>query len=167
MIPKETNYQKIEDGILLESGWLWGSLSNGQLFVIKINDVTIKLRDGTFLVEYLPPNPGWIYLSTGNAEISFYNKLFPINQHQIAFFNSDYLIPPMNYDPMTLALLRSSKVPDLPFISQPTLKENLQGIFQKIGIDFLQITTLLVYIAAICILISLPIIFVMIKIKKN
>jgi len=154
ILPSETVYTHEANNIRLTRGWVWGQ-GNGESVTISVAGVQVELTDGTFAIQYLPSEGGWMILPEGEAVIQMADGLnVQVRGGEMVSLVEGESIHPVPYVAAVFAAL--NPVTDAPILVnwEPSLKAQLQNRLAKIGINAAQVITFVTYLIVFAVLVA-------------
>jgi hypothetical protein len=158
-LPSESNVYQDNQIIALESGWVWGKNSDPQLLELTIRNHRITLEKGQFAIEYLPGNRAWLFILDGSAEIRTdgASESVPVRSGEMVNLLNNADLIPIDFNPILIDIMQSSTAP-IDVNWEPTLVDEIRDQMASLGVNLVQIITFVVYIIAILIIVSLPVV---------
>ncbi len=160
-LPPETQTRVTGQQIDLDSGWLWGSGSASQPWIIQTAGVVMTLKSGHFALVNLPGQGAWFYLLAGNAEAQRAGVSGPtsdlIGPTMLALAGTGEL----KAVPLDLVVMRALPPGVATFgqpVWEPSVAARMRDGLARLGITTAQILTLITYVSAILALFAVPVV---------
>jgi hypothetical protein len=155
VIPPETYYEDNGDSLTLSKGWLSGESTEDETLIIQVAGTQIEVRGGSFALEYLPRDGGWLHLTNGEGIVrSSDGREVLLEPGQMITLSESNVSSPMPYDPVVLAALRASRDPLIEPVWQPSPGARMQDGLARLGISVVQVITFVTYMIVIVVLVG-------------
>jgi hypothetical protein len=159
VVPAETQAHLTGQQIDLDSGWLWGTGTGPDPWVIHTAGIVITLKGGQFALVNLPGQMAWFYLLEGNAEV--YRAQTPDRTTNLAgpamlalVATGELKAVPL--DPIVMQAMAPGVVTSTQLVWEPSLAARLRDGVALLGIRTAQILTVMTYLSAIAALFAVP-----------
>ena len=169
VIPPETIYQIEGQTITFEQGWLWGRSESLEPLIIKSGEFRISISDGSFALERIPAQSGWLYLLGGSADIisEADDKSIMLQSGEMVRLNIGQAPQPVKQDQMVVSAIHSNNENPITPVWQPDLLTRINDQFARIGIGTVQTITFITYILEVLFLLTILILSVNWLIQKT
>jgi WD40 repeat protein len=155
VIPPETYYEDNGDSLTLSKGWLSGESTEDETLIIQVAGTQIEVRGGSFALEYLPRDGGWLQLTNGEGIVrSSDGREVLLEPGQMITLSESNVSSPMPYDPVVLAALRASRDPLIEPVWQPSPGARMQDGLARLGVSVVQVITFVTYMIVIVVLVG-------------
>jgi hypothetical protein len=157
-----------EDGVLtLDSGWLWGN-GGGETIVIRVNEITLQLSQGSFALEKQAGGEAWLYLLRGQAElVAGGGAPVQVQAGEMVRLAPGSGLIPVAYQPALLYGLREDQA-SIPLAPtwQPGLGAILRDRLAQLGLSTAQGLVLAVYLLAAAALLAGPLLLIVALLRR-
>jgi hypothetical protein len=153
-VPLETVAEITDHRIVLVNGWVWGNGSGK--FEIQSANTTIALESAQFAIE-LKPEQAWLYMSDGNAMVTFDADRPPIavGPGQMLALDNRTSAQPVPLDPVAIRELTRESTPSN-FVQESSLQVRLRDGLARAGISVAQLVTFATYCLVLLALVAVP-----------
>jgi len=160
ILPAESLATVEDDGITIESGWVWGECRGADTLRIRFRSQEILVQDSRFALEILPQQREWLYLFSGQVvlrDLPTGNEVKLEGDDMVNLMLANSMIP-FTYDYQVVSTLTPLQFAPLDPFWKPTIVEQIQDQFQKFGVGTAKMITLVTYSLAILSFILVPLI---------
>ncbi|MBL1172697.1 MAG: WD40 repeat domain-containing protein [Chloroflexi bacterium] len=169
IIPSDSVYEFVQNTLKITRGWVWGYDGNSAQ-TIEVAGKQLELTNGTFALEYLPPEGGWLYVLTGQGVIQAEGLPdIQVKSGEMVFLQSGVNAQPVLLEPSVLAILKNVDQPPISPTWEPGLGTQITNRLAQFGIGFMQIITFITYLIVLVFLVIIiyRTIYWLIKERKN
>jgi hypothetical protein len=132
-LPPETSFTMENGNVVLDYGWIWGNGEADQELIIYVagKKITIPAGDRKFAINYLPNQSSWLYVFSGEVNVSLLNNpddIIVVQQSEMVNLLVQEEIQAVAYNPVLMFALDAEE-PAVSF--DPHWEPNLLSKFKK------------------------------------
>jgi hypothetical protein len=154
ILPADSVYTRDANDIRLTRGWVWGQ-GEGDSVTVSVAGVQVELINGTFAIQYLPSEGGWLILPEGEAVIHTTDGLeVHVRGGEMVSLTDGAALHPVPYEAAVFAALNPIADAPISVNWEPSLKAQVQNRLAQIGINAAQLITFVTYLIVFVVLVA-------------
>jgi hypothetical protein len=157
VIPPESSARDVDQSIVLEYGWLWGS-GDSRPLAIRLPEMTITIPSGAFAIAYFPDRGSWLYLTQGEAEVRSTRRdgVVAVHAGEMLALSNVARLKVVRLDPVVISVLDVNNTSPVAPVWEQNPSARLRDALAQAGINLAQVATFATYLFVVGALILAP-----------